>query len=102
MGKPKINVDVKICLACGGCISVCPQDAMNMTGAKANVDKDKLIAFRDVEYPKVKMELEKLSTSWDPEIQDSLAVLFDKIDLFVHVIIFSAVLHCSQSRPIQK
>jgi len=41
MGKPKVNVDIKICLACGGCISVCPQDAMNMKGAKANVDRDK-------------------------------------------------------------
>ena len=43
MGKPKINIDFKICLACGGCISVCPQDALRMKGSKANVDMDKCI-----------------------------------------------------------
>jgi ferredoxin len=43
MGKPKINVNVKICLACGGCISICPKDALSMKGAKAKVDENKCI-----------------------------------------------------------
>lgn len=43
MGKPKININLKTCLACGGCISVCPQDALKMIGAKANVNDDKCI-----------------------------------------------------------
>ena len=37
MGKPKANVDGKKCLACGGCISVCPQDALSMCGGRAFV-----------------------------------------------------------------
>jgi ferredoxin len=41
MGKPKANVDTKKCLACGGCISVCPQDAMSMYGSSAYVTKEK-------------------------------------------------------------
>jgi len=44
MGKPKAIVNEKICLACGGCISVCPQDAMSMNGGKALVDKDDCIS----------------------------------------------------------
>lgn len=44
MGKPKAIVDEKICLACGGCISVCPQDAMFMNGGKAFVKKDDCIS----------------------------------------------------------
>jgi Fe-S-cluster-containing hydrogenase component 2 len=44
MGKPKAIVDEKICLACGGCISVCPQDAMYMNGGKAFVKKDDCIS----------------------------------------------------------
>jgi ferredoxin len=41
MGKPKANVDGKKCLACGGCISVCPQDAILMIGSYANIEKEK-------------------------------------------------------------
>ena len=41
MVKPKAEVDEKKCLACGGCISVCPQDAISWEGNKANVDKKK-------------------------------------------------------------
>jgi ferredoxin len=44
MGKPKAEVDVSICLACGGCISICPNDAMSMTAGKAFVDKEKCIS----------------------------------------------------------
>ena len=44
MGKPKANVDKKKCLACGGCISVCPQDALLMFGGKAFVIDEKCIS----------------------------------------------------------
>jgi ferredoxin len=40
MGKPKAKVDKKKCLACGGCISVCPQDAMLMCGGRAFVNEE--------------------------------------------------------------
>ncbi len=43
MGKPKAKVDEKECLACGGCISVCPQDALSMRGGRAFVTEDKCI-----------------------------------------------------------
>ena len=43
MGKPKAKVDEKECLACGGCISVCPQDAVSMCGGRAFVTEDKCI-----------------------------------------------------------
>jgi len=43
MGKPKAIVDEKECLACGGCISVCPQDAVSMCGGRAFVTEDKCI-----------------------------------------------------------
>ncbi len=39
MAKPKAIVDKSICLACGGCISVCPQDAISWVGNKAEVDR---------------------------------------------------------------
>ena len=41
MGKPKANVDKRKCLACGGCISVCPQDALAMYSGKALVNEEK-------------------------------------------------------------
>jgi ferredoxin len=44
MAKPKAKVDRKKCLACGGCISVCPQDALSMNGNKAKVDEEKCIS----------------------------------------------------------
>lgn len=44
MGKPKANVDKKKCLACGGCISVCPQDAISWIGNKAEVNSEKCIS----------------------------------------------------------
>ena len=43
MGKPKAKVDQTKCLACGGCISVCPQDALSMLGGKAYVASVKCI-----------------------------------------------------------
>lgn len=39
MEKPKAQVDNQKCLACGGCISICPQSAILMTASKAIVDK---------------------------------------------------------------
>ena len=44
MVKPKSYVDKKKCLACGGCISVCPQDAITWIGNKADVDKKSCIS----------------------------------------------------------
>lgn len=44
MVKPKAIVNKEICLACGGCISVCPQDAISMIAEKASVDKKKCIS----------------------------------------------------------
>ena len=41
MGKPKANVDKIKCLSCGGCISVCPQDALTMFSGKPLVDEEK-------------------------------------------------------------
>ena len=44
MGKPKAIVNRGICLACGGCISVCPQDALLMFGGRAFVEEEKCIS----------------------------------------------------------
>jgi len=38
MAKHKAVVKKEKCLACGGCISVCPQDAILMISSKALVD----------------------------------------------------------------
>ena len=43
MGKPKAIVERELCLACGGCISVCPQDAITMVAGKASVNKENCI-----------------------------------------------------------
>jgi len=43
MGKPKAIVERELCLACGGCISVCPQDAITMVARKASVNKENCI-----------------------------------------------------------
>jgi Fe-S-cluster-containing hydrogenase component 2 len=44
MEKPKALVDETKCLACGGCISVCPQDALLMYGGRACVIARKCIS----------------------------------------------------------
>lgn len=44
MGKPKATVNHHRCLACGGCISVCPQDAILMQASKAVVHQEKCIS----------------------------------------------------------
>ncbi|MFH1101796.1 MAG: 4Fe-4S binding protein [Methanobacteriota archaeon] len=44
MVKPKAKVDQSKCLACGGCISVCPQDAIHMMLSKAFVVHEKCIS----------------------------------------------------------
>jgi len=43
MGKLKAKVDQEKCLACGGCISVCSQDAILMMASKAFVFSEKCI-----------------------------------------------------------
>jgi electron transport complex protein RnfB len=44
MVKPKAIVDDTKCLACCGCISVCPQDALSMCGGRAYVTSNKCIS----------------------------------------------------------
>ena len=44
MEKPKAIVDETKCLACGGCISICPQDALSMCGGRAFVTASKCIS----------------------------------------------------------
>ncbi len=44
MGKPKAKVDRVKCLGCGGCISVCPQDALSWHGYRALVNEEKCIS----------------------------------------------------------
>lgn len=44
MEKPKPIADREMCLACGGCISVCPQDAIKMQSGKALVDRESCIS----------------------------------------------------------
>jgi len=40
MAKHKALVKKEKCLACGGCISICPQDAILITFGKALVNMD--------------------------------------------------------------
>ena len=40
MAKPKAFVKKETCLACGGCISICPKDAILMISGKAGVNKE--------------------------------------------------------------
>lgn len=44
MVKPKATVEKEICLACGGCVSVCTQDAVSIHAQKACIEKDKCIS----------------------------------------------------------
>ena len=44
MEKPKASVNKHTCLACGGCISLCPQDAIIMHASKAQVEKKHCIS----------------------------------------------------------
>lgn len=48
---------------------------------KPHEDKEKLIYFRDAEYPQAKARLEKIAPNWDGHLQDSLNKLFANIDL---------------------
>lgn len=43
MEKPNAFVDSERCLACGGCISLCPQNAITMYSSKAIVRKENCI-----------------------------------------------------------
>ena len=44
MGKPKAKINKDKCLACCGCISVCPQNAITWRGSKAEVNPEKCIS----------------------------------------------------------
>ncbi len=44
MAKPKAKVDANQCLSCGGCVSVCPQDAIYLKNLIAYVDAKKCIS----------------------------------------------------------
>ena len=44
---------------------------------KAHADKDRLLKFRNKEYPKIKSELTALSSYWPEDQRDSLSKLFD-------------------------
>ena len=41
MEKPKAKVDDRICLSCGGCVSVCPQGAIRLCNLIAHVNQSK-------------------------------------------------------------
>lgn len=47
---------------------------------KAHEDKERLISFREKDYPKIKARLEQLSKYWKPAQRDSLSSLFERID----------------------
>ncbi|MEQ9353156.1 MAG: SpoIIE family protein phosphatase [Vicingaceae bacterium] len=47
---------------------------------KPHPDKERLIEFRNKEYPKTRKELTQLSKLWNPDQQDSLMELFKSID----------------------
>lgn len=40
MGKPRAIVDEKKCLACGGCVAICPKDAIKMSGEMVTISVD--------------------------------------------------------------
>jgi len=44
MVKPKAKVDEEQCLSCGGCVSVCPKDAISLKNLRAFVDIEKCIS----------------------------------------------------------
>ncbi len=44
MAKPKAKINEKKCLACGGCIAICPKDAISMDGGSAIVTAEKCIS----------------------------------------------------------
>ncbi len=44
MEKPKVFVNAEKCLACGGCITICPQDAIRFNSGRAWVDEKKCIS----------------------------------------------------------
>jgi len=44
MGKPKARVSKRLCLSCGGCVSVCPNDAILLENIIAVVDPKRCIS----------------------------------------------------------
>jgi len=39
----KLKINLRLCLACGGCISICPKDALSMISSKAKLDYSRCI-----------------------------------------------------------
>ena len=52
---------------------------------KAHADKDKLLKFRNKEYPQIKSELTALSSYWPGDQRDSLNKLFDEISVLFNL-----------------
>ena len=52
---------------------------------KAHADKDRLLKFRNKEYPKIKSELTALSSYWPEDQRDSLSKLFDEISVLFSI-----------------
>ena len=46
MGKHKAMVDKERCLSCGGCVSVCPEDAIRLRNLIAYVDAKRCISCK--------------------------------------------------------
>jgi ferredoxin len=44
MEKPKASIHQNYCLSCGGCVSVCPQNAITMIAKKARINKPECIS----------------------------------------------------------
>lgn len=41
--RPVLLHDLKRCVGCGGCVPVCPQGALSLTGGKARVDRERCV-----------------------------------------------------------
>ena len=52
---------------------------------KAHADKDRLLKFRNKEYPKIKSKLTALSSYWPEDQRDSLSKLFDEISVLFSI-----------------
>ena len=46
MVKRKARVNEKLCLSCGGCVSVCPQDAINLINLIAQITPSKCVGCK--------------------------------------------------------
>lgn len=51
---------------------------------KEHRDKQRLITFRNEEYPQLKQRIEKISVNWDQSQRDTLRNLFETIEFLMH------------------